>query len=65
MSDWECPCCKRGYDSGHYPDHWSDGTSPFEFECDCGAVLHVSVDWSPDFTVYEFDPPKYGSHSGA
>jgi hypothetical protein len=50
MPDWSCPHCRAGYDSGDYPDHWTNSRDSFTFECEsCDAEFIVDVDWSPTF----------------
>lgn len=49
MSSWKCPNCKAAHQSGDFPDHWSDGCETFEFECECGVLFEIDVEWSPQF----------------
>lgn len=57
--DWKCPSCGAGYDSGSYPDHVSelDASGRFEFECDCGHVFTVEVEYYPSFRVISSPAP--------
>lgn len=58
MSDITCSACGVEYDMGNHPDLWCDGSQRFDFDCDCGAVLTVEVDWSPSFHVQAVDTTK-------
>lgn len=56
IPDFECPNCGKGVHSGDIPDHIDNaGTNNgiFEYECECGAIFNVYVEYEPRFDVQE------------
>lgn len=55
MSTFECPHCKKDHYIGDYPDHLTDlgPSGRFEFDCECGAVFEILVEWDPVLYVLD------------
>ncbi len=57
--DFHCPACSKGVDGGDIPDHVQGAgmSGRFEYECECGCVVEVGVEWDPSFRVISSTRP--------